>query len=133
MLLTYNANGKLVAMQDWNGTTSFALDVLGRATSVNDHNNRSESLGMVVLSLMRNNPVALQNWANPGSNVTKYHWVTITSAEINPFDFANSTVNYSTWGELHYGSKAYNWSSVWRSYDYERDSFLVKSSIVFIN
>jgi len=26
-------------MTDWNGTTGFALDQLGRITSVNDHNN----------------------------------------------------------------------------------------------
>ena len=43
VLFTYNANGELVAMQDWNGTTSFALDLLGRITSVNDHNNQTVS------------------------------------------------------------------------------------------
>ena len=36
--LAYNANGELVAMMDWNGTVNFALDILGRITSVNDHN-----------------------------------------------------------------------------------------------
>jgi len=35
---TYNANGELIAMMDWNGTVNFALDQLGRITSVNDHN-----------------------------------------------------------------------------------------------
>lgn len=34
----YNKNGELVEMVDWNGTTSFALDLLGQITSVNDHN-----------------------------------------------------------------------------------------------
>lgn len=34
----YNNNGELIAMMDWNGTVNFAVDVLGRITSVNDQN-----------------------------------------------------------------------------------------------
>jgi RHS repeat-associated protein len=36
----YNKNGELVEMADWNGTTDFALDALGRIIEVNDHNNK---------------------------------------------------------------------------------------------
>ena len=40
VIFEYNANGELVEMQDWNGVTNFALDVLGRIESVNDHNGK---------------------------------------------------------------------------------------------
>ena len=34
----YNAAGYLVEMTDWNGTTAFEVDSLGRKTKVTDHN-----------------------------------------------------------------------------------------------
>ena len=37
----YNANGEIIAMTDWNGTVSFALDILGRIVSVNDQNGKA--------------------------------------------------------------------------------------------
>ena len=40
VVFEYNANGEIVEMQDWNGVTSFALDVLDRIISVNDHNGK---------------------------------------------------------------------------------------------
>jgi RHS repeat-associated protein len=41
VLFAYNKNGELVTMTDWNGTTNFALDVLGRINSVSDHNDKT--------------------------------------------------------------------------------------------
>ena len=43
MNFAYNKNGELIAMDDWNGTVNFALDLLGRITSVNDENNKNTS------------------------------------------------------------------------------------------
>ena len=36
----YNVNGELTVMTDWNGTVSFALNILGRTESVNDQNGK---------------------------------------------------------------------------------------------
>ena len=38
---TYNPAEQLVGMSDWTGETTFALDLLGRVTSVNDSSNRT--------------------------------------------------------------------------------------------
>ncbi|MCL2164827.1 MAG: DUF6531 domain-containing protein [Oscillospiraceae bacterium] len=40
---TYNKNGELIAMSDWNGTVNFELDILGRIKSVNDQNEKVTS------------------------------------------------------------------------------------------
>jgi len=82
-----------------------------------------QALGMVIGSLMSDNPVALQNWYTPENNpVTPYHWVTITSVDINPFDFTNSIVNFASWGSIYSGNRGYIWSNAWVN----------KASIVFL-
>jgi YD repeat-containing protein len=42
-VFSYNANGELILMEDWNGDTSFEIDLLGRISSVNDHNGQTVS------------------------------------------------------------------------------------------
>jgi RHS repeat-associated protein len=85
----------------------------------------SKALGMVAGSLMKDNPVALQNWTGATGNVTELHWVTITAADIDVFDFVNSTVTFSSWGRLYNNNdanhKGYTFSDAWQG----------KASIVF--
>ena len=38
---TYDEAGNLIEMNDWNGKTTYALDLLDRITSVNDHNGKT--------------------------------------------------------------------------------------------
>ena len=84
----------------------------------------SKALGMVISSLMLDNPVALQNWFTPkDSPVTSMHWVTITSADIKPFDFVNSSVGYATWAVVVNSKDGYIWSQAWVN----------KASIVYIS
>ena len=40
VMFEYNKMGKLTAMDDWTGNTTFELDMLNRIVSVNDHNNK---------------------------------------------------------------------------------------------
>ena len=75
---------------------------------------------------MNDYPVALQSWFNSNTGITDRHWVTITSAEIKVFDFANSTVGHATWGRIRDGVDGYNWSEVW-----DGNGLFEKASIVF--
>lgn len=76
----------------------------------------STALGMTIGSLMKDNPVALQNMHNSNKSVTSWHWVTITAADINVFNFTNSKLTYSSWGEINGGSHRgpYTFSEVWQ-------------------
>ena len=69
------------------------------------------ALSLIAWALMTDNPVALQNWRNSAKRRLSWHWVTLTSVDIDVFDLGNSIINYSTWGDVESSTFADAWSS----------------------